>query len=767
MNEAVLQTKKELGSKTGDLYGIFFEDINHAADGGLYAEMIQNRSFEFASIDNPKYSATYGWKFSTPQKVKVATTHPLNRNNLHYLVVNSGNDQVRISNEGFNHGLFLEANKKYNFSIFIFTNQVSANSIKVSLEDENDELLMPLDEIKIDHQGWHKYELQLVPHVTTHQGKLLIGIPQHEKVALDMISLFPDDTFKHRKNGVRKDLGETLADLHPKFMRFPGGCLTHDGSLDKNARDSMYRWKNTIGPVEARPARRNNWGYNQTLGLGFYEYFQFCEDIGAKPLPVLPAGYNPHRNIAAPIDQLQEWIDDALDLIEFANGDVTTKWGKKRAELGHPKPFNLEYIAIGNEEVGQGFWDRYPYFHRAIKAKYPNIKIISTSGPFASGGEFERGWKNAKKYHSDLVDEHYYMSPEWLLANQHRYDSYDSNGPKVFLGEYSAKTNQWFNVVVEASYMLGLERNADKVGLACYAPLLCNDDYHDWNTDLIYFNQYQVSPSLDYYIQKFFMHYQGTNNVKTKISGLAKPLIKDNSPLNGNFGIEADSARVRFSNVMITDQQLNKQTHYSDGLVADQQKIMLGSIESPKYAIDFDAIKISDQNKGLHLIFGQINSQYYRWCIGGWENQDSSIDAHYSDNTDTNWNQYRWSMEPNHKYHFRLEVDNRTVTTYIDGHKYNHIEIKPTIIEPLYFNMTYDQHRHEYYLKLVNVTDKSVELNLGKAGLNNLTFEELTANIAAANEIGMHNKLQVRKGKIINKKITVKPYSVNVVISKE
>ena len=335
-------------------------------------------------------------------------------------------------------------------------------------------------------------------------------------VYLDDVSLFPVNTFKNRKNGLRRDIAQLLCDLKPKFMRFPGGCLVHDGNLDPHARNSLYRWKNTIGDTSERPTKRSNWGYNQTLGLGYYEYFLFCEDIGAKPLPVLPAAYNPHHRDAVPFDELKPWIDDALDLIEFANGTTDTKWGKIRAELGHSEPFNLEYLAIGNEEVGDGFFDRYPYFHNAIKEKYPEIKLIGSSGPFPCGGEFEKGWKCARENKSELVDEHYYVSPEWMLANNKRYFNYDKNDPKVFLGEYASWGNTFYNALCEASYMTAMEMSGN-VGLACYAPLLCNVDYVNWRPDLIWFNGKEAFGTPNYYVQKLFMNNQGEYAIEHSI----------------------------------------------------------------------------------------------------------------------------------------------------------------------------------------------------------------------------------------------------------
>lgn len=333
-----------------------------------------------------------------------------------------------------------------------------------------------------------------------------------------MVSLFPEDTFLNRQNGLRKDIAEMIADLHPKFMRFPGGCLVHDGSLNENDRDSMYRWKKTLGPIEKRPARRNNWGYNQTLGLGYFEFFQFCEDIGAKPLPVLPGGWDPHHKRAVPVSMIKEWIDDALDLIEFANGDIDTEWGKKRADLGHPEPFFLEYIGIGNEEVGEEFFERYTYFHEAIRKKYPEIKIINTAGPCAGGIAYEMGWESAEKHGSDLIDEHYYQAPEWFIANHHHYDNYNGRTTKVFLGEYASKDDTWYNALVEASYMIGLEKNAESVGLACYAPLLCHTDYINWKPDMILYDNNRVFGTPSYYVQKLFMRNQGEQELTVSIN---------------------------------------------------------------------------------------------------------------------------------------------------------------------------------------------------------------------------------------------------------
>ena len=448
------------GAELGDLFGIFFEDLNHAADGGLYAELVQNRSFEFDPIDNRSYHALTAWekveRGGGKAEVSIHTENPLSQKNPHYAVIDiaEGGDGVGLMNLGFNSGIAVQENEQYLFTVFAKFEGIDENSAPLQIIVETDEgAILAQAEISVVNNEWTEYKATLIAQGSTSRGRLLVVTQQKGKLSIDFVSLFPKATFKNRPNGMRRDIAQLLHDLKPKFMRFPGGCLVHDGSLNADDRNSMYRWKNTIGPLHERPARRSNWGYNQTLGLGYYEYFLFCEDIGAKPIPVLPAGYDPHHKRIVPIEELGPWIDDALDLIEFANGGLDTVWGAKRAELGHPEPFHMEYLAIGNEEVGEPFFERYAYFHKAIKERYPHIKLINSSGPFPEGSEYERGWASARKNGSDLVDEHYYVSPEWMLANVDRYQSFDANGPKVFLGEYASWGNTYYNALVEAAYM--------------------------------------------------------------------------------------------------------------------------------------------------------------------------------------------------------------------------------------------------------------------------------------------------------------------------
>ncbi len=503
-------------------YGVFFEDISNAGDGGLYAEMIRNRSFEFCPMDDPKYNALTAWEpvMENGSRISfyISDQEPLTPQNPHYLVMSferiSGKAGIR--NHGFYTGIPMAKGEEYSLSFY--ARATSPLPIYVGIEAA-DGTFYKRKELVIHSSKWEKYEWNFSSEVTDSTCRFMIGAEKEGKLFLDFVSLFPVNTYRNRKNGLRKDLVGMIEDLKPRFVRFPGGCVVHVGTLNENDRNSMYRWKKTLGPVEERPVKSIQWRGNQSFGVGFMEFFQFCEDVGAEPVPVLPAGYNPHTGEAAPLDEMQPWIDDALDLIEFANGGVETKWGAVRAKLGHPNPFQLKYLSIGNEEEGEGFWDRYDLIHRAVRRRYPDIKLINTASFSPDGENYERGWANAIKNHSDLVDEHYYMVPEWFLQNCHRYDDFDRKGPGVFLGEYSSAGNTWFHALAEAAYMVHLEENADLVKLVCYAPLLCNIHNNQWSANLIYFDQSRAYGTPNYYVQKLFMNHCGTKLLEIKTEG--------------------------------------------------------------------------------------------------------------------------------------------------------------------------------------------------------------------------------------------------------
>lgn len=523
---------KKVGAKVQPtMYGIFFEDINYAADGGLYGELVKNRSFEFPD-------ALMGWKAFG--KFEVKNDGPFERCP-HYVVLGySGHNDAAtgLQNEGY-FGIGIEKAEDYRFSVW--AKAVSGDAtVEVSLVDENtmeEHQEFATAELKVSGNEWKKYELVLKPTKTVQKANLRLLLKGKNSVALEHVSLFPKHTFKDRDNGMRRDLAQALYDLHPGVFRFPGGCIVEGSSLDQR-----YQWKNSIGPVENRPLNGNRWlstfnyrlfpDYYQSYGLGFYEYFLLSEDIGAEPLPVLNVGMacqyqnwnNPKAHV--PVDSLQPYIQDCLDLIEFANGDVNTTWGKKRAEMGHPAPFNLKFLAVGNEQWDNLYYERLRPFVKAIKAKYPNIKLIGTSGPDSEGEMFDKGWKAMKELKADLVDEHFYRDEHWFLSHGLRYEGYDRKGPKVFAGEYAChgkgkKWNHFETSLYEAAFMTDLERNADVVDMATYAPLFAHVDGWQWRPDMIWYDNTRMFKTVSYYVQQMYACNKGTNVLPLTMNGKA------------------------------------------------------------------------------------------------------------------------------------------------------------------------------------------------------------------------------------------------------
>lgn len=519
-----------------DLFGIFFEDINYSADGGLYAELVQNRSFEYQATEQPGWNNLTGWEFQQrggKGKVSVDYATPLNANNPHYVELEIGGaGEVALINTGFD-GIPVKAGEKYDLSFFAQQlyaggrgDKINSLPLTVRLEGADGSVLGEAA-FDIKEQAWKRYSGTITASKTDPKGRLTIVARERGSIALDDISLFPEKTFHDRPNGLRIDLAQAIADLHPKFVRFPGGCLAHGNGLP-----NIYRWKDTIGPIEQRRQQPNIWGYHQTVGLGYYEYFQFCEDIGAKPLPVIAAGVSCQNSghtrgtgqQAIPMEEMPAWIQDVLDLIEWANGPATSKWGAKRAAAGHPEPFHLEYLGIGNEDhITPEFKERFQQIYEAVKKAHPEITVVGTVGPAPTGFDFTEGWKVANELKVPIVDEHYYQPPEWFLANLGRYNGYDRTKSKVYLGEYASRGNTLFNALAEAAYMTSLERNGDVVHLASYAPLLAKLGHTQWKPDLIYFTNEGVFPSINYYVQQMF----GTNSGDRWLSATVDPQAKD------------------------------------------------------------------------------------------------------------------------------------------------------------------------------------------------------------------------------------------------
>jgi alpha-N-arabinofuranosidase len=510
------------------MFGIFFEDINFGADGGLYPERVKNRSFEFdeplmawhevMTIDAKGLGAAKG-------EMDIRTEDPLNASNPHYLRAQVYEPGYGFWNSGFR-GMGIENGAEYRFSAYVRSG--GPRAIRATITDPSGR---EIGSGKLDgfDGKWKRYETSIRASATAAHAQLNLFIDARGYLDLDMVSLFPVGTWKNRPNGLRKDLVQMLYDMHPGFVRFPGGCIVEGRRLL-----TRYRWKTTVGDIAERKTLVNRWNnefdqrpapdYFQSFGLGFYEYFQLAEDIGARPLPILNCGMACQFNSSetARMEDLDGYVQDALDLIEFANGPATSTWGALRVRMGHPAPFHLEMLGVGNEQWGPRYVERYQAFANVLKARHPEISLVVSAGPAPAGEPFESMWAKWRQLKVDIVDEHYYMNPQWFLANTGRYDRYDRSGPKVFAGEYAAQTagvarpdnrNNWEAAIAEAAFMTGLERNGDVVRMASYAPLLAHAEAWQWTPDAIWFDNLRSYGTPDYYVQMLFARSAGTRIV--------------------------------------------------------------------------------------------------------------------------------------------------------------------------------------------------------------------------------------------------------------
>ncbi|AYL99025.1 alpha-L-arabinofuranosidase C-terminal domain-containing protein [Mucilaginibacter celer] len=538
-----------------NMYGIFFEDINLAADGGVYAELVKNRSFEFNM-------PLMGWdeqkKDGGDGRVEVINRAADRPENAHFIKVyiDSAGGSFGLSNEGFR-GMGIKEGEEYSFSVM--AKQEGEQNVKLNIELHDDKnAIIGKAELTPTDKEWNRYSVKFKATATVQKAQLYVWMSGKGIIDMDMVSLFPEHTWKNRPGGLRADLVQKLADMKPGFLRFPGGCIVEGRELN-----TRYQWKKTIGAVDQRTNIINRWNtefshrptpdYYQTFGLGFMEYFMTAEDIGASPLPILNCGMACEFNTGelVPMDKLDPYIQDALDLIEFANGDVNTKWGKLRTDLGHPAPFHLKMLGVGNEQWGPQYIERWKAFTKAIKGKYPDVKIVSAVGPFPGGKEFDLLNKTFRALGADILDEHYYASPKWFLEHAKRYDNYDRKGPKIFAGEYAAQNvvtgspknkNTWECALAEAAFMTGLERNADVVRMASYAPLFAHVEGWQWTPDLIWFDNLNSYGSPNYYVQQLFSLNKGTDVV---------PLLLNNEAVAGQDGCFATASLDKNTNGLV------------------------------------------------------------------------------------------------------------------------------------------------------------------------------------------------------------------------
>ena len=512
-----------------ELIGIFFEDISSSADGGLYAELIQNGSFEFSPVERDGWGPGTAWRMVRPGHstgyMQPMQLNPIHPNNPNYMRLHTerakqyydynGWTGFGISNNGFD-GINVKKGSSYDFSAFFRNVKGDAKKVRVVLtvtQGFNQQRSLGELEFTVSNSSWNKFSGTITATEDSPNASLQILCLTVGDMDVDMVSLMPQDTYKG--HGLRKDLAQALADLKPKFMRFPGGCVVHGGG---DGFWNTYRWKTTVGPKETRKQQKNTWGYHQSVGLGYFEYFQFCEDVGMEPLPILPCGVScqganggwsmrGQAQDVVPMSEMDEWVDEALDLIEWANGDVNTKWGKIRADAGHPKPFNLKYLGLGNEEkISPEFIERFKYIYNKVTKAHPEIVIVGTAGPGShpGNGDYEAGWKLADELGMPIMDEHYYEQKEYFI-NTRQYDNYPRNRKtKVYLGEYAAKDKKLQDALAEALYLLHVERNGDVVCMTSYAPLFARKNATNWNPDLIYFDNERPFLTCSYYVQQMF-----------------------------------------------------------------------------------------------------------------------------------------------------------------------------------------------------------------------------------------------------------------------
>ena len=779
------------------LFGIFFEDINFAADGGLYAEKVVNRSFEFTDI--AQNDELYGWNSVNGATLSVSENaqDKLNENNPNYLVINnSGSVYAGAANRGFLDGMSVEAGEKYNISFY--AKGIDNYAGKVYVKILCGEKVLGQGETASVSSEWQKYELTVESCETAFQNVTLAVMIDNGSAAFDMISMFPENTFKNRENGMRKDLGEMLEALEPKFLRFPGGCI-----IEGYDSETAYNWKDSIGvgrdgePLEfngkygdvaARKQGTNLWTNIaatddpypsfMTYGLGFFEYFQLAEDLGAVGVPVINCGLYCQMRGRGPVEmytpEFEQYLQDMLDLVEFCRGDETTKWGKVRVSLGHEEPFELPYICIGNENEGEVYFERYQAFletFNAAKAEnpelYEGIELIYSSGAFDAthGANYLPSYEYAKEQigggnasdFAGATDQHYYNEPEWFLKNADYYDPENysrdvdgmtdtiyGGGLNVFLGEYAARSNTLRAALAEAAYMTGLERNGDIIRMAAYAPLFGNLTATHWSPDLIWFNNHQVTGSISYYVQKIFSTNTGTTLLDSKFGGAAV----EQKALSGRVGVGAWYTVAEFDNVLVTDNQTGKTLYgdefslntlawnwnkANDGDITVKNGVLLndatempysltGSVaytgfdEWTDYTFTVDATKVSG-NEGFIIPFAvKDHDNCWFWNIGGWDNTVSCLQQIENG---VKSNQIIGTVKPftaveGKTYQLKVEVSGTKVKCYIDGELYVDFDTASKAEAEAYHVVSTDE-TGDVIVKIVNVTDSAKTVSLNVA----------------------------------------------------
>ena len=786
------------------LYGIFYEDINHAADGGLYAELIRNRSFEDITMshrhrrgaaDNDRHgnNEVEAWKAVGNASMNLITTNLLNSAQSHALNVTISQPGDGIRNDGF-WGINEVKGQTFRLSFWAKADKKYKGKLTAVLRTDNGlpcsgEVTIP---VKLKHK-WQKFTAEIKIGETSPKAYFELLADREGEFQVDMVSLFPP-TYKNRENGMRCDLAEMLEAMHPKFMRFPGGCFVEG----QESPDNAFRWMRTIGPIEERPGHLNvNWGYRTSDGIGFHEYLQLAEDLGAKPLFVVNVGI--WHGGCDPYDKIQPWIDECLAALEYANGDVNTKYGRMRAENGHPEPFNLEYIEIGNEnynfhmdnnrDQSDHYPERYIQFYNAIKARYPNVKCI---GNVESWGTDEPSWRNS--YPVDLVDEHYYRNPKWFADRFSKYDSYPRDRHKIYVGEY-AVTSQFGEIgnlnaaLGEAVYMMGMENNSDVVEMASYAPIFVNENDARWRPDMIRFNSEKSMGTPSYYVQQLFPANIGTRVIKTKCEYTLpeKHTAVDATPVHVGLATWATNVQYRNARVVIDGKEYNVSDFDAwkvvsgrwnvDGATYTQQSKAQPAvafspfdIQSSKYSFKVEAMKQSG-DEGFLAVVGLKDAKNYQWYnVGGWGNSQNNVEQTQGGGKMSLARDRSFKVEDGRWYEVQVDVDGDSIQCYLDGKKDFAVRLQESLMSGVYASTTLDEQTGELIVKVVNTGWGDVP---GEISLKNFNAKSATLTRLSSAEGTDENTLDNPKNivpkqapvSVSGDKVTfqVPSYSVNII----
>lgn len=732
-----------------DLFGVFFEDLNYAADGGLHAELVQNRSFEYSPADRPEWHALTAWDLlerdGAAGSVTVSTDAPLHPANPQHAVLRTtaagaAGLGAGLRNEGFD-GIAVRAGERYDISLFARLADGAADRLVARIESRDGSRVHGQVELGPVHGSWQQHTAVITCEATDPDSRFTLTATGTGTVHLDLVSLFPQATFRNRPGGLRADLAQAIADLKPKFMRFPGGCLAHGLGLG-----NMYRWPETIGPLQARRQLPNLWGYHQSMGLGYYEYFQFCEDIGAKPLPVVPAGVCCQNTrvtgqVGIPEEEMPAYIAEVLALVEWANGPADSPWGALRAAAGHPEPFGLEYLGVGNEDtITDTFRDRFSRIHDALSEHHPEITVVGTVGPSPCGEDWEKGWEFARERSVPVLDEHEYKSPRWFLENTRRFDTMDRQGPHLYIGEYGSWGNDGRSAVAEASYMIAMERNGDVVRLASYAPLLAKRGHTQWTPDLIYFDNTHVWPTLNYHVQRMHSVNSGDTALPVTVLGAPQaPPVPDAARHGVHIGTSADT-RAEFTDARIgplgaesapapdfAGWDTESGSWQSDGAGGIRQtangsgaRLLLAdavdTADGTSYAFSVRARK-TDGGEGFVIGFVVTSSgDWYQWSVGGWQNRWTRLQR-VDDGVQHDLNDpVAHPIEAGRWYDLRVEVDGRRIRCYRDGELVHDIEDVRPDPEVFAVSAVRDSAAGDVIIKVANATPEPVTVRFRLAG---------------------------------------------------